>query len=78
LPKDDNAAANTVQKSKLSVEINALKEECNKLKYKFINAQGIEINLTKANSRVSQLELLRKAIREKEHQSFLLGFRTNH
>jgi len=77
LPKDDVAATNTVQKSKLSVEINCLKEEYNKLKYKFINEQGIESNPTKVKLQASQLELLRKVIREKEQQSFLLRFRPN-
>lgn len=39
MPKDDDATANTVQKSKLSEEIDCLKEEYIKLKYKFIKTR---------------------------------------
>jgi len=67
LPKDDDATANTVQKSKLSEEIDCLKEEYIKLKYKFINEKEIESNPTKVKFQASLLKLLRKAIREKEH-----------
>lgn len=62
----------------LSLEVEDLKREYDEQKVKYLNEQGAttadESQLVKRQ--VSQMELLRKVIREKEQKLFILRFKS--